>query len=119
MVNQQLVNAISEHLQKYAPLIQEHVKWNSPAYTYTGPIPEGVTAKEYPRDVLVLNLRQKEGLLLIFPTGTRVSGIHPMLEGNYADGRRMMKILPTSPTSQWQDALDTVIQAWLATVMDT
>lgn len=42
---------VREVMAGFAPLITEHVKWNAPAWRYNGPLPEGIDAKTYPRDV--------------------------------------------------------------------
>lgn len=42
--------------------IGEHIKWNSPAFFYTGEM-EAFDAKEYRRDLAVLHLRKKDQIL--------------------------------------------------------
>ncbi|MBK8603682.1 MAG: hypothetical protein IPN87_11570 [Saprospiraceae bacterium] len=48
--------------------IAEQVKWNSPAFCYTGEMAE-FDPKEYKRDIVVLNLHKKDSVLMVFPTG--------------------------------------------------
>lgn len=103
-------------MSRFAPTITEHVKWNAPAWQYHGPLPADANPKTYPRDVLVLNLRQKNGLLLIFPTGARIAAQHPVLQGDYADGRRMVLISPATDLNALQTQLTAVVSGWLQTV---
>jgi hypothetical protein len=50
-----IINHIREIVLDVDPLISEQVKWNSPSFYYTGELKSNI-AKEYPRDILVLNL---------------------------------------------------------------
>ncbi|RYY45275.1 MAG: DUF1801 domain-containing protein, partial [Chitinophagaceae bacterium] len=58
--------------------VAEHIKWNSPAFYYSGEI-KAFDAKEYKRDIVVLNLHRGK-ILLVFPTGARVTD-QPLLDG--------------------------------------
>lgn len=69
--------------------IGEQVKWNSPAFFYTGLMAD-FNAKEYKRDLIVFHLRKKDQVLLIFPNGAMIPDTTGLLEGNYNDGRRMV-----------------------------
>src|ERR1041384_4035988 len=68
--------------------IAEQVKWNSPAYYYTGEMAD-VDATKYKRDIVVMNIRPGR-VLLVLPTGASIPDETGILEGNYTDGRRMI-----------------------------
>ncbi|MGX5820262.1 DUF1801 domain-containing protein [Chitinophaga lutea] len=95
------------------PQIAEQVKWNAPAFHYTGDM-KPFNPKEYKRDIVVFNLRQKDHLLLVFPTGARLQ--HALLEGDYADGRRMLKIHGPEDAKAKAHALQEIIRQWVDTV---
>ena len=108
-----LVQAIRKVILSSSKQIGEHIKWNAPAFFYLGEI-ENFDAKKYDRDIIVMNLRQKDHVLLIFPTGERVKDISPILEGDYIDGRRMVKVLDASDLKAKEMDLKKVITAWVA-----
>jgi hypothetical protein len=108
-----LVQAIREVILSSSVKIGEHIKWNAPAFFYLGEI-ENFDAKKYDRDIVVMNLRQKDHILLIFPTGERVKDVSPVLEGDYTDGRRMVKIFDASDLKGKEKDLKNVIKAWVA-----
>ena len=106
----QLVQTIRQVILSTDPVIGEQIKWNSPSFFYQGDM-QSFDAKEYKRDMIVLNLRQKDHVLLIFPTGAKV--ISPIFEGNYTDGRRMVKIYNHDDLKTKKVALQTVVKEWL------
>ena len=95
--------------------IGEQIKWNSPAFCYTGKM-KPFDPKEYKRDIVVLNLHKKEHILLVFPTGATINDNTGLLEGNYTDGRRVMKITGAKDAEAKQDALQKLIKKWLKQV---
>ena len=121
---------VTDHIQKLSPLykeiiealrvlilktdkqIGEHIKWNSPAFYYTGEM-KAFDAKEYKRDLVVANLSQKNHILLVFPTGASISDTSGLLEGDYKDGRRMMKIHDLQELKAKEKGLKTVIKEWI------
>lgn len=92
--------------------IGEHVKWNSPAFFYSGKMAE-FNAKEYKRDLIVFHLRKKDQVLLVFPTGAIIPDGTGLLEGDYADGRRMVTFTGIEDFTVKKDNLQKVIQVWL------
>jgi hypothetical protein len=73
---------------KIDPEIAEQIKWNSPSFYYTGAM-KPFDAKEYKRDLLVLNLNRGK-VLLVFPTGAKIKD---QLKGkDYPDGRKIITI---------------------------
>jgi hypothetical protein len=96
-------------------IISEQIKWNSPAFNYNGAIAD-FDAKEYKRDIVVLNLRRSNHILLIFPTGETINNLSGLLEGNYPDGRRMVTITSMEDLLVKRDNLQKVIMQWIAQV---
>jgi len=91
--------------------VGEQVKWNAPAFFYTGEM-EDFDPRTYKRDIVVMNLRQKGHLLLIFPTGAVLQ--HVLLEGEHTDGRRMLKIRDKADLDEKRAVLQEIIRAWIA-----
>ena len=69
--------------------IGEQIKWNSPSFFYTGDM-KAFNGKEYKRDIVVMNLH-KGNILLVFPTGATIDDSTGLLEGDYTDGRRLIR----------------------------
>jgi hypothetical protein len=121
---------VTEHIQKLSPVykeivealrtlilktdkeIDEHIKWNSPAFYYTGEM-KPFDPKEYKRDLIVVNLSQKNHVLLVFPTGASINDTSGLLEGNYKDGRRMVKIHDLQELKAKEKGLKKIIKEWL------
>ncbi len=95
--------------------IGEQIKWNSPSFYYTGEM-KPFNPKEYKRDIVVFNLRKKEYVLLIFPTGEKVKDVSDILEGDYTDGRRMVKITDLKDLKAKEKELQKVIKSWVKLV---
>ena len=68
--------------------IGEEIKWNAPAFFYSGEM-KPFDPKEYKRHLIVFNLFRKDCIRLVFPSGARVNDQSGLLEGDYADGRRL------------------------------
>ena len=107
-----LIEAIRQVILQTNPLIGEQIKWNSPSFFYLGAMAP-FDPKEYKRDIAVLNLYKKDHALLVFPTGARVVDTSGIFEGNYTDGRRMVKIHDMEDLNAKAPALQTVIKDWL------
>jgi hypothetical protein len=95
--------------------IAGQVKWNSPAFYYTGEIKE-FNPKEYKRDIVVMNLHKKDYVLLVFPSGAKIMDDSGILEGDFPDGRKTVKIQSMEEVLNKKDALQQVIKKWLAMV---
>ncbi len=106
-----LIQAIREIILATDKNIGEHIKWNSPSFFYTGEM-EAFDPKEYKRDLLVINVR-KEQALLVLPTGANIKDTTGILEGKYTDGRRMITIKSFEELHTKSESLKTVIQLWL------
>lgn len=71
--------------------IGEHIKWNVPAFYYTKSF-ENYNAKSYLRDLAVMNFRQKNCLLLIFPNGELIKKHVQYFDKNRKDSRRFIRL---------------------------
>lgn len=94
--------------------ICEHIKWNSPAFYYSGKMKD-FDAKEYKRDILVMNLR-KDKIMCVLPTGMNIKKHTAILEGDYTDGRRMIYFKDLHDIKQKQQLLTDAIKEWLSLV---
>lgn len=95
--------------------IAEHIKWNSPAFYYNSEMAD-FDAKEYKRDLVVYNIRKEDSILLIFPTGAVINDTAAILEGSYADGRRMITIKSMEDLNTKKEALQAIIKDWLSKI---
>lgn len=68
--------------------IGEEIFWNAPAFFYTGKM-KPFKPKEYKRYIVVFNFFKKECIRLIFLRGALAGDKSGLLEGDYADGRRL------------------------------
>jgi len=109
-----LVNAIRLAVLQTDKDIAEHIKWNSPAFYYIGEM-KPFDPKEYKRDIVVINVRKNEALL-VFPTGAVIKDKTGLLEGNYKDGRRMIKFKTLAEFEARKKDLQLVIEDWLKKV---
>lgn len=96
------------------PEIAEQIKWNSPAFYYTGEM-KPFDPKEYKRDIIVMNLNRGK-LLLVLPTGQRLNDSSGLLEGKYTDGRRLITFKDLTDIKAKETALLGIIQQWIETV---
>ena len=94
--------------------IGEQIKWNSPSFYYTGDM-KPFDPKEYKRDIVVMNLH-KGKILLVFPTGAKIKDTTGLLEGDYADGRRLVRFKDLDDVKAKTKALQTIIKEWLKLV---
>ena len=94
--------------------ITEHIKWNSPAFYYRGEM-KAFDAKEYKRDILVMNLR-KDKILCVLPTGATIKTNTGILEGDYTDGRRLINFKDLEDIKKKEKQLKSVLEEWLSLV---
>ena len=92
--------------------ICEHIKWNSPAFYYTGEMAP-FDPKEYKRDIVVYNVHKKDEILLIFPTGAKITDSTGILEGKFTDSRKTVKITSMQDLQSKENLLKSVIKKWL------
>jgi hypothetical protein len=94
--------------------ITDHVKWNSPAFFYTGEM-KPFDPKEYKRDIAVMNLN-KGYILLILPTGAKIKDSTGLLEGDYKDGRRMITLKDTADIKSKEKQIRKIVKDWLSLI---
>lgn len=105
------VEAIRQIILSTDKEIGEHIKWNNPAFYYTGEM-KPFDPKEYKRDIAVFNLH-KGRIMLVFPTGAMVNDSSGMLEGDYKDGRRLIVFKDLADVKTKEKGLRSVIKDWL------
>ena len=91
--------------------IGEQIKWNSPSFFYTGAM-KPFDPKEYRRDIAVMNIR-KGNVLLVLPTGAKVTEATGILEGSYTDGRRLVTFNNLDDVDTKKKDLQKVVEEWL------
>ncbi len=106
-----IVAYIRQEILKIDPEIKDHIKWNSPAFYFSGPMAD-FAPKEYRRDMMVFNL-YKGRIILVFPTGAMIKDATGILEGTYTDGRRLITLTDMADTVAKISAIKKVIKSWL------
>lgn len=91
--------------------IAEHIKWNSLSFYYSGEM-KAFDAKEYKRDLIVINL-QRGKKMLVLPTGAKIKDSTGLLEGKYTDGRRLINFNNLQDVKSKASKLQTIIKEWL------
>jgi len=94
--------------------IAEQIKWNSPSFYYSGKM-KPFDPKEYKRDIIVMNLH-KNNIMLVLPTGAKVRDTSGLLEGDYTDGRRLIKFKDMKDVKEKEKSLRKIIKEWLKLV---
>ena len=92
--------------------IGEEVKWNAPTFFYTGKM-KPFNPKEYKRYIIVFNLYQKDCIRLVFPSGAKVNDKSGLLEGDYADGRRLAMFRDLKEVKAKEKDLQKILKTWL------
>ena len=92
--------------------VGEEIKWNAPTFFYAGEM-KPTDPKKYKRYIVVFNLFQKDCIRLVFPSGAKVKDTSGLLEGDYADGRRLAMFYSTKDVKAKERALRAVISKWL------
>lgn len=107
---QAFVNYLRNFVRDIDPEIHEQIKWNSASFFYAGEM-KAFDAKEYKRDLLVLNLHRGK-FLLVFPTGAKINDT--VLKGkNYPDGRKIVTIEHLDELKTIESSLKTGILDWV------
>ncbi len=94
--------------------IGERIKWNNPSFYYTGEM-KAFDPKEYKSDIAVMNLH-KGRIMIVFPSGAKISDTTGLLEGDYKDGRRTVIFKDLDDVKAKENALKNVVKEWLALV---
>jgi hypothetical protein len=83
-----VVEALRQIILKADRGVGEEIKWNAPSFFFTGDM-EPSDPKLYRRYLVIFNLSRKETVRLVFLGGSNAKDPTGMLEGTYADGRRL------------------------------
>ncbi|WP_199121235.1 DUF1801 domain-containing protein [Pedobacter sp. ASV28] len=108
------LQSIRQFILSIDPVIGEQIKWNSPSFFYNGEM-KPFDPKTYKRDMIVFNIRKNEALL-VFPTGDIINDQHALLEGNYTDGRKLVRFKDGEDFEKKKHALRLAIKDWLEKV---
>lgn len=92
--------------------VGEEIKWNAPTFFYTGKMAP-FNPKEYKRYILVFNLYQKKCIRLVFPSGAKINDTSGLLEGDYADGRRLAMFYGLDDVKAKEKRLKAAVKKWL------
>lgn len=107
---QELVNYLRPLVLDIDSEIHEQIKWNSVSFFYAGEM-KTFDAKEYKRDLLVLNLHRGK-FLFVFPTGSKIDD--SVLKGkNYPDGRKIVPIENLDNLKKLESSLKAGILDWI------
>ncbi|WP_343636414.1 hypothetical protein [Fluviicola sp.] len=110
---QEFVAYVRSFVPNIDPEIREQIKWNSLAFFYSGEM-KAFDAKEYKRDLLVVNLHRGK-FLLVFPTGSKID--NAILKGtNYPDGRKIVTIDSLNALKSIEPNLHAGILNWIAQI---
>jgi hypothetical protein len=107
-----VIEALRRIILSSDPEIGEEIKWNAPAFFYTGELPP-FDPKKYKRHIAVFNLFKKDCVRLVFPAGATIDDSDGLLEGDYADGRRLALFCSMDEVSAKKAALQRAIRKWL------
>ena len=111
----EILQALRSFILKCDKYIAEHIKWNVPSFYYTGEM-KSFDPKDYKRDLIVTNFRQKDHVLLILPSGSKLSNKSEFLEGDYKDGRRLIKIYNMEDFKTKRKKLEQSIKEWITLI---
>ena len=99
------------------PSIGEEIKWNAPAFFYTGAM-EPFNPKEYRRHLIVFNFYRKDCIRLVFWHGDRANDTSGFLEGEYPDGRRIAMLSSVQELQARKKALVAALKSQLKHIVD-
>ncbi|KAA5546794.1 DUF1801 domain-containing protein [Adhaeribacter rhizoryzae] len=94
--------------------IAEHIKWNAPSFYYSGSMKE-FDAKEYKRDLAVINLHRGK-ILIVFPTGNKIDKQIGLQGKDYPDGRKIVEIKDLEDAKKKADVITAGIKNWLSQI---
>lgn len=97
--------------------IGEEIKWNHPTFFYGGTMKPS-DPKLYKRYIIVFNTFQKDCVRLVFPSGARIEDKSGLLEGDYADGRRLALFHSRDEVKEKSAAMKRAIKKWLKLLIE-
>jgi hypothetical protein len=111
----EVVAALRQIILKTDASIGEEIKWNAPAFFFTGEMAP-FNPKEYKRHLVVMNLAKPDSIRLVLMGGARAKDSSGLLEGDYADGRRLATFSSVAEVKAKQKALQSIVRALLQTL---
>ena len=110
----EVVNAIRQTILNCNNEIDERIKWNNPSFYYTGEM-QAFDPKEYKREIAVFNLF-KNRIMLVFPSGARITDDSGLLEGQFKDDRKTIVFIDLADFKKKEKHLVNIIQKWMDTI---
>jgi hypothetical protein len=107
-----VVEALRQVILSTDKEIGQEIKWNAPTFFYSGKM-KPFNPKEYKRYIVVFNLFKKDCIRLVFPGGAKINDTSGLLEGDYADGRRLAMFYNMKDVESKEKALKAAIKKWL------
>lgn len=101
--------ALREVILAADPEVGEEVKWNAPAFFFTGEMPP-FDPKEYRRHLVVSNLHPKDCIRLVLMGAGKVDDPSGLLTGDYKDGRRLAAFRSVEDVAEKRDALQHIVR---------
>ena len=99
------------------PLVGEEIKWNAPAFFFTGAM-DHFKPSEYRRHLVVFNFHRKNTLRLVVMHGDRAPNDTGLLQGDSPDGRRVATFCSVDDFRAQQTALQSVVEALFAPLVE-
>lgn len=109
----EVLEALRRVILKASSSVGEEIKWNAPTFFYTGPMPPS-DPKLYRRYLVISNLFRKDCIRLVFWNAAGVKDPTGLLEGNYADGRRLAHFHDLAEVKEKGKALAGIIKQQVA-----
>jgi len=108
----EVVEALRQIILRADPDVGEEIKWNAPTFFYTGEMKPS-NPKEHKRYLVVFNLFRKDCIRLVFWGGAKVNDASGLLEGDFADGRRLAMFHDMEDVKSKAKALRNVVKRQL------
>jgi hypothetical protein len=109
--------ALREIILSADKTIGEGIAWNAPSFFYTGKM-KPFNPKEYKRFILVYNFLKKDCLRVIFLKGALANDTSGLLEGDYADGRRLAFFYSVEDVNKKKKDLQKIIKTLVKQITD-
>ena len=108
-----VLQALREAILAADSEVAEHIKWNAPSFLYIGDMAP-FNPKEYKRYIIVSNFFKQDCIRLVFPSGAKLNDTSGILEGDYADGRRIACFFSLADVEARRSDLQQLIKTWLS-----
>ena len=92
--------------------IGEEIFYNAPSFFYSGKM-RPFNPKEYKRLIVTFNFFKKDCIRLIFLTGAKLNDRSGLLQGDYADGRRLALFYSMEDVKKNEKIMQKLIKKWL------